>query len=109
MARRSLPGPATIPAVRGSEPAAFVPPAPSKAQRDRSWEKSQRSGDMVQINYRHIPRELRDEISAIAERKGVTTDEIARAFLEYALSAYQAGVLQLHPKPKTGRFTLFGE
>ncbi len=109
MARRELPGPATIPAMRGSEPAAMVPPAPSKAQRDRTWEKEQRSGDVVQISYRHIPRELRDEISALAERKGVTTDEIARAFLEYALSALQAGVLQLQPKPKTGRFTLFGD
>lgn len=34
-------------------------------------------------------------------------DEIARAFLEYSLEQYQAGLMMLYPRPKSQRMTLF--
>ncbi|RPI64502.1 MAG: hypothetical protein EHM48_00695 [Planctomycetaceae bacterium] len=93
----------------GNEPAAFLPPPPSRAKRNRNWEASQRSGDFVQVSYRHLPRDLRDAVTDIAQTRCVTSDEVARAFLEFALQAYQDGRLTLMPKLKTGRLTLFGE
>lgn len=78
-------------------------------KRNRSWEKAQRTGDLVQVSYRKIPTFLRDKIKAIAEEKLVTADEVARAFLERGLEAYEAGDFELTPTLKTGRYTLFSE
>jgi len=92
----------------GSEPAAMVPRAPSKSARSREWERAQRTGEMVQVSYRRIPLELRDRITKIAMKELIVpTDEVARAFLEYALEAYENGQLSLDPKPAVGRQTLF--
>ena len=91
------------------EVAAMLPPPPSKAKRNREWERAQRAGEFVQITYRRIPRAVRDQITETAKAQRVTTDEVARAFLEYALRAYQAGDLELSPSLRTGRFTLFPE
>jgi hypothetical protein len=87
----------------------MVPPAPSKSQRNREWERAQRSGDLVQVSYRRIPKELRNKVTQIAVRLIVPTDEVARALLEYAVEAYEDGHLRLDAKPAVGRNTLFTE
>ncbi len=111
--RRSTPKPQIhSQAAAAYEPAAYVPPAPSKAKRpdQRAWMAADRERGFVAISYRHIPAELRDEISRIAQQElHVTTDEVARAFLEYALEAYRNGEMKLNPQLVPGRFTLFGE
>ncbi len=85
------------------EPAAHIPPARSKAKRNREWEKAH-----AVVAYRGIPDELQEEIRRIAEKElGVPMGEVARAFLEHGLAAYRAGELRLTAQPVTGRLSLF--
>jgi hypothetical protein len=72
----------------------------------RKWELRQAAQGRVVTSYR-LPAELRDEITKLGrDRLHVPVDDLARVLLEYALEQYQNGALQLHPKPKEGRFTL---
>jgi hypothetical protein len=84
-------------------------PKPEKSKRDRSWEKRQRSGEYCQASYRHVPREVRDRITEIAQELYVSADEVGRAFLEYALEAFEAGELVLDPVLHEGKLVLFDE
>lgn len=70
--------------------------------RNRDWEKRN-----PVTGFRGIPPTLNAEIKRIAQKLHVPKGDIARAFLEYALAAYQAGELFLEPELKVGRYTLF--
>jgi hypothetical protein len=91
-----------------SRPEAYIPGPPSKAKRDRSWEAEQRKTAGL-VAYRGVPAELNEAIKGVAQKLGVSTGEVARAFLEYGLKAFDTGELELHPTAKTGRFSLFHE
>ena len=88
------------------EPVDVLARRPSKARRNRDWERRQRE-TVGFAGYRGIPPELNDEIKDVAEELGVRVGEVARAFLEYALEAYYRGELQLEPQPRPGKFTLY--
>lgn len=91
---------------RSAEPAAGIPPPASKAKRSRQWE--QEHNDAV-VTYRGIPRELHASVKRVAERDlFVKVGEVARAFLDHALAAYQSGQLKLETKLVAGKVTLTG-
>lgn len=70
-----------------------------KTTRDRTWEHEQRTApDVCQVSYRNIPRDLKNRIKAIASSHQVTTDQVARKFLEHALQEYEAGNLSIETK-----------
>jgi hypothetical protein len=75
-------------------------------KRDRSWESAQR-GKGVVVTYRGIPAELQARIKEIAGKHGVPIGELARAFLEYALAAYESGDLELSPVEVVTKATLY--
>ncbi len=81
-----------------------LPPAVSKAKRDRSWE---REHNKAAVTYRNIPEDLRKAIRQIAEQLGVPVDDVARAFLEHSLQAYESGELQLAPQLESARLRLY--
>ena len=88
-----------------SEPVDVLASRPSKAKRDRSWEKEQRE-KVGLVAYRGIPASLNARLKAVAGELGVPVGDVARAFLEYSLQAYQRGDMELTPKLVVGRFTL---
>ncbi len=85
-------------------PLDFIPAAEPRKKRERGWEKAHRA---EVATYRGIPPETHQALLQIADALGVPVDEIARAFLEYSLEQYQAGLLLLYPHPKSQRMTLF--
>lgn len=64
-------------------------PAP---KRDRTWEAKQRRTAGV-ATYRGVPRDLQEEVKAVAAELGVTVGAVARLFLSYGLEAYKSGEL----------------
>jgi len=88
----------------GSEPVDVLARRPSKAKRDRSWE---RKHEHLVVTYRGVPPELQEQLKAVARQVGVTVGEVARAFLEYGLDAYEKGELELDPVLLTGKYSLF--
>lgn len=92
----------------GDEPIEVLTRRPSKAKRNREWERRQYEKGLF-VAYRGIPRELHESIKEIADDLGVPVGEVARAFLEYGLEACRRGDLVLQPKPVTGKFSLFPE
>ncbi len=72
-----------------------------KKPRDRTWEKGHRG-----ITIRGIPLDLRQEIKDIADHLNASSDDAARAFLEYALECYKRGELQIEPTLDRGRRSL---
>lgn len=84
------------------EPIEMLAHRPSRAKRDRSWEKTH-----PLVAYRGVPRELNDQIVAIAQHNRVPTGEVARLFLEAGLKLHLSGQLNLTPMPVEGRCTLF--
>jgi hypothetical protein len=74
------------------------------AKRNRQWEKTHRP-----YRYVNVPLELREQVLALAGYLLVPADEVARAFLEYALECVDEEKLQLQPRPNPlGRkMTLF--
>jgi len=79
---------------------------PSQAKRDRSWERRQRkNGDVA--TYRGVPKHLQAEIKRVAVRHHVPVGEVARAFFEYALVAYERGDLELQATFGPGKLTLY--
>ncbi len=88
------------------EPAAHIPPAPSKAKRNRDWEKAH---DAAVVTYRNVPPELQAEVKAVASELGVAVGDVAHALLQHAVTEYRAGRLRLEPKLRTGKLTLFPE
>jgi hypothetical protein len=105
MSRRSI---ADIPdRETPSEPLDILTRRPSKAKRDRNWEKQKRETVGV-ASYRGIPTELNSEIKEIAQRLRVRIGDVARAFLEYGLEAYSQDELKLEPEVgEDGKLTLF--
>ena len=87
-----------------STPEGYIPAPESKTGRNRTWD---RQHNYMVVTYRGIPKALHQEIAKIADHKGVSVGEVARAFLEYALDAFQEGSLQLNPRARSGKFTLF--
>lgn len=81
-----------------------LPPKASEAKRNRAWE--QKRADWM-ISYRGIPPELQEQIKSLAAQLGVPVGDVARAFLEYGLQAYQRGQLPLKPHAGRGKLTLF--
>ena len=77
---------------------------PSRAKRNREWEARQR-----QVTFRGIPLELNARLNAVAEELGVTVSDVARAFLERGLAAYEQGDLLLQPRLRIGKRTLYPE
>lgn len=72
-----------------------------KKQRDRSWEKENRS-----MLFRGVPPKITASIKEIAGDLQVRADDVARAFLEFGLLCYQRG--EIHFKPVFDqRLTLF--
>jgi hypothetical protein len=64
------------------------------AKRNRQWEKSHRP-----YRYVNVPLAVREQVAALAEHLLVTSDEVARAFIEYGLSCIDAGTLKPRTKP----------
>jgi len=89
-----------------SEPVDVLASRPSRAKRDRSWEKQAAKAQGV-VTYRGVPPELNKQIKAIADELGVPVGDVARAFLEHGLKAYRNGTLELTPEIATGRFALY--
>lgn len=94
---------------REREPAAYLPPPLASLNRNRTWEKQQRTGDYCQVSYRKIPAHIRDQMREIAQAQYVRIDDVARLFLTYALDAYEAGNIEIKPVLEQGRLTLFPE
>lgn len=94
------------------EPSEAVPEVlqhkPSTAKRDRDWEKQQRCSGTV-ATYRGIPKHLKNEIKRVAKKHHVPVGEVARAFLEHALLAYEQGELELQAEFGPGKLTLYPE
>ena len=92
----------------GDEPIEILTRRPSKAKRNREWEKRHRQKKGF-VSYRGVPQELHENLKKIANDLGVPVGEVARAFLEYGLEACKRGDLVLQPKPAIGKFSLFPE
>jgi len=101
---------AALDTLTAAEPTTAIPDVlahrPSTANRNRDWEKSRRRNGTV-ATYRGIPKDLKQAVKSAAEDHHVPVGEVARAFLEYALAAYQAGDLELHAEFGPGKLTLF--
>jgi len=85
----------TVPA----EPTEAIPQIlqrrPSRAKRNREWERTQH-----RVTYRGIPPELNDTLKTIAAKMSVPVGDVVRAFLEHGLEAYECGELVLAPRPR---------
>ncbi len=88
------------------EPAAYIPPAASKAKRNREWEQK-RAQEFAA--YRGIPPELREQVKTLAQKLGVPVGDVVRAFLEHGLDDVESGKLILKPRLGRGKLTLYGE
>ena len=75
---------------------------PSRAKRNRDWERKH-----LKVTYRDIPPELNDTMKDIAVELSVSVSDVARAFLEYGLKAYERGELSLTPSFLIGKMTLY--
>jgi hypothetical protein len=92
-----------------NEPARGLPqpvldslPVAQERNRSRDWERQHRG-----VTYRGVQRELLVQLQEVASELNVVTDDVARAFLEYGLSAYRDGKLILIPRPWGIRMTLY--
>ena len=68
---------------------------PSRAKRNRDWERTQH-----RVTYRGISPELNNSLKALAAELSVPVGDVVRAFLEYGLEAYRNGDLALSPRPR---------
>lgn len=89
-----------------SEPIEVLTRRPTKASRNRTWEKKQRQKIGV-VTYRGVPKSLNERVKHVATELGVPIGDVVRAFLERALDDYKAGNLNLDPELVTGRYTLY--
>ena len=87
------------------EPIEILTRRPSKAKRNRSWEKRVRE-EIGVATYRGIPKALNEELKKIAQDWNVTVGEVARVFLEYSLERCKSGKLVLGIKPVASKYTL---
>ncbi|MEW6028129.1 MAG: hypothetical protein AB1554_01465 [Chloroflexota bacterium] len=98
-----------------SKPAFTAPVPPSiydtlrvatPRKRNRKWEREHQHEKAV---YRGVDTKLALRVKSIARDLSVPEGEVARALVEYALSAYGRGELDLNPRlnPERMRMTLF--
>jgi hypothetical protein len=92
--------------VRSNSALDFIPSAVVKKKRDRTWEKVHQE---EVATFRGITPEVRQSLMTLADTLDVAVDEVARVFLEYGISNYQSGQIQLSPSPKAQRMTLFSQ
>lgn len=79
-----------------------------KSERKRKWEQEQRE-QKGYVSYRGVPQELHERLKGVADKLGVPVGEVARAFLQFGLDAYERGDLELSPTPVQPKNTLFPE
>jgi hypothetical protein len=91
---------------QATSPLDFIPSAAPKKKRDRSWEKAHQE---EVATFRGITPEVRQTLMNLAEMLDVAVNEVARVFLDYGISNYQSGQIQLSPSPKAQRMTLFSQ
>jgi hypothetical protein len=98
--------PASIPAQPGPANIYELIPVAVPRKRNRQWEKEHLNNKAV---YRGVDPKLALRVKTIAADMRVPSGEVARAVIEYALRAYEAGELSLHPRPNPYRLrmTLF--
>ena len=90
----------------GDEPIEVLARRPSRAKRNREWERQVREKQGV-VTYRGIPPRLNESLKEIARDLGVPVGEVARAFLEYGLEACRKGDLVLKPEAVADKYSLF--
>lgn len=73
-------------------------------RRSHTISPSQRPG---QVSYRGFPKEILEAIRLAAGELQVSTDDLVRAMLEYALGVYWSGKLDLDPLPGKLKMTLY--
>lgn len=74
----------------------------AKPKRDRSWD----AAHSAEVATYRIGETAKLAISDISQEVGVSTSDIARAFIEHGITAYKKGILKLSPLP-VGKKTLF--
>jgi hypothetical protein len=81
-------------------------PVATPRRRNRQWEKEHLND---KATYRGVDPKLALRVKTIAADLLVPSGEVARAVIEFALRAYEAGELSLHPRPNPYRLrmTLF--
>ena len=79
-------------------------PVYEKKKRNRNWEKANNN---LRATYRGVPEALIENIKEIAANLQVNTGDVARAFLEFGINCFEEGEIQLNPKLKAQRMTLF--
>ena len=62
---------------------------------------------LTKVTFRGIPRELNAALNSIAAELCIPVSELARAFLEYGVRAYQEGELIPQPVLSTNKRTLY--
>ena len=90
----------------GDEPIEALVRRPSKAKRNREWERQARE-KLGTVTYRGVPHELNEKLKEIARDLGVPVGEVARRFLEYSLEACKRGDLVLKPQAVADKYSLF--
>ncbi len=73
---------------------------PSRAKRNREWERKNKV-----TAYRGIPPELNDAMKDIAIKLSISIGDVARAFLEHGIEAYNRGDLALAPRPRYSTYS----
>lgn len=88
----------------GIAPPEKLAPVEVKESRSREWDKSH-----APKCYRGVPGEIKQEIKEIAGDLGVSADEVARVFIEYAIDSLAKGRLSLKgvPSQKRIKMTLY--
>lgn len=81
-------------AAAAKEPAEALARRPRQYKKGRGWERAARQ-QRGQVTYRDIPTTLNDALKGIAVYHHLPVGEIARLFLEYGLTSYRAGRLQV--------------
>lgn len=71
-------------------------------KRNRKWENEHPS-----VTFRKVPAEIRGAVTEIAGATGYTVDQVAQAFLEYALFCHRRGELTLETGLGPNGVTLF--
>lgn len=99
--------PSSVPVPNGSASLLnMMPVAVERQGRNRDWERERRANT---VSYRGIPPEVQTGIKEIATQLDVSSEEVARAFLEFGLMAFRNGEIQIQPHPKGRLMTLFPE
>ncbi len=89
-----------------AEPSEAIPQLlqhkPSRAKRNRSWERENKV-----TAFRGIPAELNAQLKITADELRVPVGELVRYLLERGLAAYERGELPLQPHIRVGAMTLY--